>query len=216
MKQAIIGRKDALALGLKRYFTGKPCKNGHMAERYVRNSACLGCQQVHYRSWCMANREKKLDYCRKWYEVNQEQARGNAHKWREANRERKRAHDRAWREANPNYQQDRRASDPQFAIAGRLRARLRYALNVTKAGKHISSINDCGCTLEELMRHIEQQFVWGMSWYNRDLWEIDHIRPMASFDLTQPAQQREACHFSNLQPLWRSENRAKGARMVEP
>jgi hypothetical protein len=28
-----IGRDEAKALGLKRFFTGKPCKHGHVAER---------------------------------------------------------------------------------------------------------------------------------------------------------------------------------------
>jgi hypothetical protein len=39
----ILRREDALALGLKRYFTGKPCRNGHIAERSVRGM-CLECR----------------------------------------------------------------------------------------------------------------------------------------------------------------------------
>jgi hypothetical protein len=31
----IISRAEAKARGLTRYFTGKPCKYGHIAERYV-------------------------------------------------------------------------------------------------------------------------------------------------------------------------------------
>lgn len=38
----IIGRADAKALGLKRYFTGKPCKHGHIAERFV-SGPCVEC-----------------------------------------------------------------------------------------------------------------------------------------------------------------------------
>lgn len=41
----IISRKEAQALGLKRYFTGKPCGKGHIAERYVSDTACLQCHR---------------------------------------------------------------------------------------------------------------------------------------------------------------------------
>lgn len=41
----IIGRSEALSKGLKRYFTGLSCKNGHIAERAVSNFTCLECQK---------------------------------------------------------------------------------------------------------------------------------------------------------------------------
>jgi hypothetical protein len=47
-----------------------------------------------------------------------------------------------------------------------------------------------------------------MSWDNWSLkgWHIDHIRPISSFDLSDPAQQKECFHYSNLQPLWAIDN----------
>ena len=50
-----------------------------------------------------------------------------------------------------------------------------------------------------------------MTWENYPEWEIDHIRPMASFDLTDPEQQRQCCHYSNLQPMWSEENWSKNS-----
>jgi len=41
----IITRKEAIAKGLKRYFTGKPCKRGHVSERSVKSS-CLVCSKI--------------------------------------------------------------------------------------------------------------------------------------------------------------------------
>lgn len=39
----IIARKDALARGLNKYFTGKPCSKGHVAERYTTSGTCQEC-----------------------------------------------------------------------------------------------------------------------------------------------------------------------------
>lgn len=40
----VISRDEARRRGLKRYFTGEPCKRGHVAERQVANGACLRCK----------------------------------------------------------------------------------------------------------------------------------------------------------------------------
>ena len=42
----IITRKEAKEKGLKRYFTGKACKNGHIAERLVCNKTCIDCERI--------------------------------------------------------------------------------------------------------------------------------------------------------------------------
>jgi 5-methylcytosine-specific restriction endonuclease McrA len=42
----IILRAQAKAFALKRYFTGKPCKQGHYAERLVSNGTCLECFNI--------------------------------------------------------------------------------------------------------------------------------------------------------------------------
>ena len=51
-----------------------------------------------------------------------------------------------------------------------------------------------------------------MNWKNI---ELDHIRPLPSFDLTDSDQLKEAVHFSNIQPLLRIDNRKKGANYHE-
>lgn len=42
--RVIISREDAFAQGLRRFYSGEPCKGGHVTERYVSNGACLDCQ----------------------------------------------------------------------------------------------------------------------------------------------------------------------------
>lgn len=43
----IISRTEAKALGLKRYFTGKPCKHGHIDERNTNSKVCIICCRVY-------------------------------------------------------------------------------------------------------------------------------------------------------------------------
>lgn len=43
----IVTRPEAMALGLKRYFTGKPCKHGHVDERYISSKQCVRCLLIH-------------------------------------------------------------------------------------------------------------------------------------------------------------------------
>lgn len=71
-----------------------------------------------------------------------------------------------------------------------------------------------GCTFEFLKEYLESKFKQGMSWDKPESFHIDHIRPLASFDLTDPEQQRAACHYTNLQPLSPFENRSKGAKIL--
>jgi hypothetical protein len=56
-----------------------------------------------------------------------------------------------------------------------------------------------------------------MNWLNygvgKGKWNIDHMLPLDSFDLTDSAQLKLACHYTNLQPLWSVENSAKGSKI---
>lgn len=116
-----------------------------------------------------------------------------------------------FRLTHPNYKNDwrnrRRKTDPAFLARCRITSRMHAALRGNP--KSDRTLNLLGCTPEELRRHIESLFLAGMTWENRHLWHIDHIRPCASFDLTDPDQQRCCFHFSNLQPLWAKDNLLK-------
>ena len=48
-----------------------------------------------------------------------------------------------------------------------------------------------------------------MTWDNVGNWEIDHIVPYASFDLTKKEEQEKCFHWTNLQPLYATENISK-------
>lgn len=104
-----------------------------------------------------------------------------------------------------------------YKIANRLRARTRLALRAQSSQKQYTLNEFLGCTPEFLRHWIEQQFRDGMTWDNWGLgdgkWHIDHIRPCASFDLTDPEQQKQCFHYTNLRPLWAIENLSKGGKL---
>ena len=115
-------------------------------------------------------------------------------------------------EANrKEYQQNRQKNDLNFKIRITLTSRIKEAVKKAKTEKCDKSVALLGCSIEHVRYHLEKQFTKGMSWENHGDWHIDHIKPCASFDLTDESQQRECFHYSNLQPLWARDNLSKGA-----
>lgn len=118
-----------------------------------------------------------------------------------------RAYHREWSRKNPSTG-DRR-------ISKQLRNRLLAALRSKGLRKRAenSAVRDLGCSIPDFRAHIESQFTPGMSWDRRTEWHFDHIRPLSSFNLSDPSQVRIACHFTNIQPLWATDNLKKGAKI---
>lgn len=112
-------------------------------------------------------------------------------------------------EKHKAYMRECQRNNKKYSLARNLRMRVYAAI---KHGyKSAPTMELLGCTLDELKVHLASQFTEGMSWNNYGLWHIDHIRPCASFDLTQPDQQRVCFHYTNLQPLWAKDNSIKGS-----
>jgi hypothetical protein len=88
--------------------------------------------------------------------------------------------------------------------------------NVVRGLKNGRSWQDLvGYTAEELMAHLERQFLPGMDWENRKLWHIDHIVPVSSFSLTPECPDFKACWaLTNLRPLWGADNIRKKDKRI--
>jgi hypothetical protein len=103
-------------------------------------------------------------------------------------------------------------TDPNFKMKHVLGVRIRKVLKgIIKKSESTQIL--VGCTIEELWIHLEKQFKPGMTKENHGKWHVDHIKPCSSFDLTKASEQRECFHYTNLQPLWASENLSKGNRI---
>lgn len=161
------------------------------------------------------DRAKRNAAMRANYAANAETRRAAAVAWRGANPELAREGVRRFQKNNPHYSRDRYRTVEHVRVADVLRSCLRGALKSTKPEWRNDSRTKIagivGCSKADLIAHIEAKFLPGMSWsnYGRKGWEVDHIRQCASFDLTDHKQVLACFHYTNLRPLWRSDNQRR-------
>jgi len=153
--------------------------------------------KAYRKAYCEAN----IDKIKAYYEANIDKAKARKKAYYEANKAKANA-----------YQNNRIKTNIQYKLSVRLRNRLYGALQGNF--KNGSAVTDLGCSISELKTHLESKFQPGMTWDNWSFegWHIDHIKPLASFDLTDRKQLLLACHYTNLQPLWAFDNLSKGDR----
>lgn len=214
-------------------FHCNPCKTRKNKQRYLVNAALIKQRSAaHYavhkdvinardREKYASDpivREKAAEYSRK----NKDRIRANRKIWRAKNTDKVKASFKEWVQNNREHRREwrrkhcknKRDTNLAFRLETNLRTRINIAIrNNAKSG---STLRLLGCSILELKTHIESLFQPGMTWSNwgfgHDKWHIDHRRPCASFDLTDPEQQRQCFHWSNLQPLWQKDNLSKGAK----
>jgi hypothetical protein len=165
------------------------------------------------KAWKEANKDRikdKIKLTKKtWYEANKDKIKEHNKAYREVNKDKK----RAWRHAYKDKLKERHKTDIQYKLSSNLRSRLKSAIRSNyKSG---SAVRDLGCSIPELKIYLENKFQPGMSWDNYGLygWHIDHIKPLVSFDLSDRKQLLEACHYTNLQPLWAKDNLSKSDKI---
>ncbi len=73
----IITRKKALEEGSKFYFTGKPCKRGHISLRGISHRDCITCKNITNRNF----KEKNPGYNKVWYSNNKDIAAESQRRW---------------------------------------------------------------------------------------------------------------------------------------
>ena len=183
--------------------------------------SCKDCHNTRERTYRAKNIKKIREKEAKYRKSRRKEENERINKWRSENPDRVseissksyyKNHERNV-EVRKVYRKNRLKNDIEFRIRDSLRKRLSTAIrNCQKSG---SAVRDLGCSIEELKKHLESQFQSGMSWENwtTDGWHIDHITPLASFDLSDPEQLKKACHYTNLQPLWAEDNLVKSNKI---
>ena len=181
---------------------------------------CKDCRRQYYQ----ANREVINERSKQYYEANKEQCK----QYREANKEafaerRKQRYQankeakaeynkqyfKANKEAIAQYKKERHNTDPFVRLANNIRVSIRKALSNGGYSKKSKTHEILGCSFDEYHQHIEAQFTDGMSWERMSEIHIDHRLPLSA--ATTEAELLALNHHSNLQPLWKSDNLAKGS-----
>ena len=177
----IVSREDAKEQGLKYYFTGKPCKHGHVAPRFTSRAICSECNRLNAEK----NRKENPEYMSKL-------------------------------RSSPvfkEHQRNRRRTDIEHKIKLTLRDIVRRFFRMSGTRKHDKTLSLVGYSFDDFKQHIESLFVDGMSWENHGEWHVDHILPvsyMVTNGITDPKQINA---LINLQPLWAKDNMKKSAKL---
>lgn len=156
--------------------------------------------------WQKANRDKANEKLRRFANSNPGYMAAKQREWREKNLERARERDR---EANR-----RRLKNHAYRIHATIGNGLRDNLKNKRKGSRTFSI--LGYDRQDLLSHLERQFLPGMSWENFGKWHVDHIRPLASFSINgqDDPEVRIAWALSNLRPLWATDNLKKSDKLI--
>ena len=152
--------------------------------------------------------------------------------WRKKNAETIKQQTKSWRAANADYaktyylanrakvrqqhsiwQSKQIKENPYFRLVKNLRNRVKDGIKNGNGLKSSVTETLIGCTYAFVRQHLTSLFQPGMTLENYGLWEIDHIIPVASFDLTKEEEQKKCFHWSNMQPLWKQINRLKSDKL---
>jgi len=155
-------------------------------------NTCKSCSNIKNKEHRIRNKETYNEYSKKYKLKNRSQL----------------------NKSNRKYYKKRK-NNPSYKLLCNLRSRLRYALKSQRATKNIQTLELLGCTKEEFKLYIQSKFTETMNWNNYGLhgWHIDHIIPCAAFNLTDQEQLKKCCHYTNLQPLWCTDNWKKSNKI---
>ena len=111
-----------------------------------------------------------------------------------------------------DYERNKRKNDPVY----RLRCNIRNLIRQYTKGKGYKGNKTVyeilGCDFEFFLEYVQNKFKEGMSLKNYGEWNIDHIKPISSAKNDEELEKLN--HYTNLQPLWASENFRKGKKIL--
>jgi hypothetical protein len=170
------------------------CRIGYRANRLSR--------LVQKKEYYAQNKQKILEYKQEYYKENIDLIKIKRQKYYLENKP-------AIRKRKRECTRKRYLTDTNFKIREILRCSILRAIKTKKCTKKAKTMSLLGCTIEFVRSYIESLFKPEMSWKNHGQWEVDHIIPVSAFDLSDVNEQYKCFNYTNLQPLWRAENRLK-------
>lgn len=175
---------------------------------------CKQCRAKNRKRLYKQNKKVELEQAKQRYLKNKEVIRQRQAEYYQENKQAYSKRAKKWMVQNPEKHsemnrrnQKKMRKRPYYKYREMLRSLVRRLDN--------SDRESLGYTLEEFKSHMESLFKDGMSWQNHGEWEIDHIKPVSAFYKEGVTCPKIVNALSNLQPLWKSDNRKKSAKWVD-
>ena len=174
---------------------------------------------IYNRQYSQSHKAEKSESDRRYYQKHKTEIAEQHKKYCENCKTKRAIYQKQYRENHKTnrstYRRKRFSDDINYKLKVVIGNEIRRSVSGTKQYEH--SIDLLGCSIDDFRKHIERQFQPGMTWENWGYrgWHIDHIIPVASFDFTDPEQQKRASHYTNLQPLWAEDNFKKSNKILE-
>lgn len=143
------------------------------------------------------NQEELLEKKKEYYQENQEKIKEKFKKYNKQNRDK-------INERMLGYIKERKENDPLFKFKLNVRDLITKSIKKRGYTKKSKTQEILGIDYNSFKRYIENQFKDGMSWENRDEWDLDHIIPISSGKNEEEIIALN--HYTNLQPLYREDN----------
>ncbi len=161
--------------------------------------------------------EKRKEYSKKYYERNKEKCKANWKKYREEHKEELKLKNKQYRETHKeqrkDYDRKRKKEDEIYKLTIYIRNSINNIFRGAKGFTRSKKAEEIlGCTTEEFVEYLQKLFKEGMTLENHGEWHIDHIKPLSSAKTKEELIKLN--HYTNLQPLWASENMKKGKKIL--
>lgn len=177
-------------------------KNSRLASGYT--SACGECRKTDWQSWINIGKNRKSVNLKK-----------RIHRLTTEGREQEKKRLKLYKKRKNELESIKAATNPFFKLNRNMRSRINNSLrsNGSKNGRKWEGL--VGYSTQELKKHLEKQFIPGMTWENYGEWHIDHIIPVSAFNFSKPEDIdfKRCWALKNLRPLWASDNISKNDRL---
>lgn len=192
----------------------KPIEEFSICKDYKdgRLNSCIICYRDKRKKYYGRYKERVSD----WYLNNKELSVQRSKEWKNNNHEKSRLSncksDKKRRSVITKKNKERYHSNGLVRLRMTIAPLIRNSLNKKGFSKKSLTSEILGIDYEGFYKHIENQFINGMTWDNRGLWELDHKVPV-SLGKTEEEIIR-LNHYTNFQPLWKKDNIIKSDKVL--